>query len=92
MVAGPEQRIQTRILRELKKRGIYAVKIITASRNGVPDILCCYRGRFIGIEVKTPKGRLSAAQDFHLKLIDKAGGVAVIARSWEDVFNALNIE
>ena len=27
--------------------------------NGIPDIICCYHGRFVALEVKTPEGKLS---------------------------------
>ena len=86
---GPEAKIQSKILKELKKRDIYAVKIITANRNGVPDILACVNGRFVAIEVKTPRGRVSLVQEFHLGLIDAAGGTAIVAKSWEDVLDIL---
>ena len=91
MPGGPEQVIQTRILRELKRRGIYAVKIITATRNGVPDILCCYNGAFIGLEVKAPGGRVSKLQEAHLGWIQDAGGQGYVVRSWEEVKEKLGI-
>ena len=87
---GPEQKIQTRIIKELRKRGAYVVKVITASRNGVPDLLVCYEGRFIGIEVKTEAGIASAVQTANLAWIIEAGGDALVARSWEDVEIILN--
>ena len=27
--------------------------------SGVPDIICCYKGRFLGLEAKLPGGRLT---------------------------------
>ena len=27
--------------------------------SGVPDIICCYKGRFLGLEVKLPTGALT---------------------------------
>lgn len=88
-MSGPEAKIQARILRELKKRNIYAIKVIIANKNGVPDIICCVDGKFVGIEVKTPRGRVSAVQEFHIRLINAAGGEAFVARSWEDVLEKL---
>jgi len=85
-----EQGIQRRILTELKRRGIYAVKIITANRNGVPDILCCVDGTFVGIEVKTPTGRVAPVQKAHQQWIKDAGGYSLVARSWNDVEEFLN--
>ncbi len=91
VVSGPEQVIQTRILRELKRREFYAVKIITANRNGVPDILACIDGMFVGIEVKAPGGRVSKLQDAHQQWIKDAGGIAVVVRSWEELKEYLGL-
>jgi hypothetical protein len=30
--------------------------------SGIPDIICCYKGRFIGFEVKTETGKLTVLQ------------------------------
>lgn len=84
---GPEAKIQTRILRELRKRGAYTVKVQVASRNGVPDILACHQGKFIAIEVKAPGGKVSAVQEANLGWIREAGGIALVARSWEEIEN-----
>ena len=35
--------------------------------SGVPDIICCYRGRFIGMECKLPGGRLTEMQKISIK-------------------------
>ena len=43
---------------------------------GVPDLICCYKGRFIALEVKTPDGKPTALQDATIKKIREAGGVA----------------
>ena len=57
--------------------------------NGIPDIICCYRGRFVAFEVKTEKGRPSRLQDAVIRQIGRAGGLALIVRSVEDVKAAL---
>ena len=44
--------------------------------SGVPDIICCYRGRFLGLEAKLPGGRLTALQKRALERINRAGGIA----------------
>ena len=46
--------------------------------SGVPDILVCYQGRFIAIECKAGKGRVTALQQSNLESIEKAGGVALV--------------
>jgi hypothetical protein len=41
--------------------------------------------RFVSIEVKTPTGRLSPEQETWRQAVLKAGGIAVVARSVDDV-------
>lgn len=48
------------------------------TKDGIPDILCCCNGRFLGIEVKAPNGKPSDLQIYNLKKIDEAGGVAIL--------------
>lgn len=52
---------------------------------GIPDILCCYKGQFIAFEVKTKKGRVSKLQKVVIEKINKAGGVACVVRSVNEV-------
>lgn len=85
-----ESDIQSVILNYLNAIGAYTIKVITASRNGVPDILCCYQSYFIGIEVKTPAGKVSALQEENILKIQTAGGIAIIARSVDDVVNVIS--
>ena len=55
-------------------------------RNGVSDILGVdSSGRFIAIEVKTLKGRVSENQKLFLEDINKHGGLGFVARSVDDV-------
>ena len=57
---------------------------------GLPDIIACVGGRFYGFEVKTEKGRPTALQEATIRKIRKAGGVAEIVRSVEDVRRVLD--
>lgn len=56
--------------------------------NGVPDIICCYKGRFLGMECKLPGGVLTELQKRAIDKINKAGG---IARRVESVADAMDI-
>lgn len=58
-------------------------------RRGIPDVLACVGGRFIGIECKGPRGRLTAEQAREIARIRAAGGIAGVARSMEDVMQLL---
>ena len=53
--------------------------------SGVPDIICCYKGRFLGLEVKLPSGKLTELQKRAIEKINRAGGIACRVESVEDV-------
>lgn len=55
---------------------------------GVADILGIYRGRPLAIEVKAGKNKPSDAQRIFLASFERAGGLAVVAYSVEDVVKA----
>ncbi|MEF9896399.1 MAG: VRR-NUC domain-containing protein [Clostridia bacterium] len=57
----------------------------TYGTSGVPDIICCYKGRFLGLEAKLPGGRLTELQNRALNKINRAGGIARRVESVEDV-------
>ena len=52
---------------------------------GIPDIICCYKGKFVAFEVKTPRGKLSKLQEIILQKIQNANGIAYKVTSLEDV-------
>lgn len=55
-------------------------------RNGVPDRLCCYRGRFFAIEVKRDaKHKPTKWQEREIRAIIGAGGEAKVVWSVEQV-------
>ena len=47
-------------------------------RSGVPDIVCCVNGMFLGIECKAGKGKPTLLQLRELEAIRTAGGEAVV--------------
>lgn len=60
--------------------------------NGVSDILGVMNGRFIAIEVKSAKGRLSESQKDFIHEVKQHGGIAFVARSIQDVKDNLEDE
>ena len=56
---------------------------------GIPDIICCYRGKFVVFEVKTETGKTTALQESVINKIQKCGGKAAVVRSVENVKAAL---
>ena len=85
---GEEKRIENSIKDWLETNNCWLLKVqggSNAPSTGVPDILTCYKGRFVGIEVKTPSGRVTKIQQYHIDQINQSGGVAFVATSLEDV-------
>ena len=64
-------------------------RVVSFGVPGCPDIIGCYRGRFIGIEVKAPKGRQSDQQIKFQAAVERAGGIYILARSVNDAVSAL---
>jgi Holliday junction resolvase len=84
-----ESKIQSKILKELKALNIYAHKNITTNKKGIPDIIVCYNGLYLALEVKRPGGKPTELQMYNIEQIRKSGGVAEIVYSWEDVTKIL---
>ncbi len=53
--------------------------------SGIPDIIVCYKGKFLAFEVKTEKGKLSKLQEMTIAKIRKANGMAFKVTSLEEV-------
>lgn len=91
---GPEKKIENQIKTELERRRAWYVKIAASNYMpvGIPDILACYNGRFIAIEVKRP-GRLngtSPAQRLQLDNIVRAGGYGLVTDNVDAVITLLD--
>jgi len=52
---------------------------------GLPDIICCFHGRFVAFEVKTPTGKLTKLQETTLQRIQAARGNAYKVTSVKEV-------
>jgi hypothetical protein len=52
---------------------------------GLPDVIVCYRGRFIAFEVKIPSGKLTKLQETTITKIRDAKGEAFKVTSVEEV-------
>lgn len=86
-MATPESKVKKRVKEILKNLGAYYVMPVTSGygNSGAPDFLVCYQGKFIGLECKAGKGRVTALQQRNLDQIDLAGG-------WSFVINEENVE
>lgn len=56
---------------------------------GIPDIIVCYKGKFIAFEVKATNGKTTPLQNATIEKIKRCGGIAEVVRSVIDVKNII---
>lgn len=90
-MARREQPVQSAIIKHLTKRGAYVIKTIISNRSGVPDIIACYKGKFLGLEVKAPDLVHTATelQLHNIESINNANGIGAIVTSVDEAENIL---
>lgn len=79
-----ESEVQSKILNYLKFLGVYTIKTVTTNKGGVPDIIGCYRGYFIAIEVKDKGKKAKPLQLYQMKKIREAQGIAFEVDNYEE--------
>ena len=52
---------------------------------GIPDIIVCYKGRFLALEAKVGRNKPTCLQAATIQQIRRAGGIAEVVRSVADV-------
>ena len=62
-----EQKIQSKIIKKLKEKGYFVIKLIKTNVNGIPDLIAVKENETIFIEVKRPDGVLSELQKVRIK-------------------------
>jgi len=76
-----EKNFENKVKKFLKTKGCWSLKYwggASYTKSGIPDLLVCCNGCFLGVELKAPKGRPSDLQIYNLREIDRAGGYAVL--------------
>lgn len=84
----PEAKIKKEIVAYLASIGAWYDNPVRNGygRRGVPDIVCCYKGKFIAFEVKASVDmEPSPWQKREIEAIHAAGGMAVVVSSVEKV-------
>lgn len=81
-----ESKIQKDIRAYLTKKRVYHWRFQAQTNlNGIPDILCLYKGFFIGLELKQENGVATGLQLRKIKNINDNGGIGLIVKSVEEV-------
>jgi len=80
MAQTPEGKVKAAVRKLLVEFGIYyfSPSANGYGRAGIPDIICCFGGRFIAIECKAGNGVTTALQDRELAAIRTAGGMTMV--------------
>lgn len=75
-----EKQYENKIKSLLKDNNAWFVKFFAnrMTKTGVPDILACVNGYFVGIEVKAQNGHPSELQLYNVRKIRESGGFAFI--------------
>lgn len=86
-----ESDLQNDVIKFLKKNRVYYFRFQAQSNlNGLPDIICLYKGFFLGLELKRDKGKPTELQIKKIKAINENGGISKIIKSVEEVKEILN--
>ena len=86
-----EQKLQSKIISDLNKRGWIAVKTITLSKAGFPDIFAFKNGRTVFFEVKAKKGVKSQLQQYRIEQLQQQGFTAEFIDDYEDYLKIINL-
>lgn len=82
MADTPEKKVKKKVVDILKRYNAYYFYPVTGGygASGVPDIVACVNGRFIGMEVKADakKRGPTALQQKNLDAINATGGIGVV--------------
>ena len=76
-----EKNFENKVKKFLEEQGCYFIKYWGGSqftKAGVPDLLVCCNGHFLGVELKAPKGKPSELQLWNIKKIKEAGGIGMV--------------
>ena len=77
-----EKTFQSKLIKLIEKNNGYVVKFNASaiSKIGVPDLLACINGKFVGLEVKKENGKPSEIQLWNIEQIKKSGGIAMVVK------------
>lgn len=75
-----EKRFETKVKNYLSSIDAYYFKVWGGGfqQSGIPDVIACKNGIFIGIELKSSKGKATELQKYNIKQINKSGGIGII--------------
>lgn len=87
-----EAGIVQKIRKAVEKDGGWVLKVHGSPSQvaGIPDLIICWRGLFVALEVKRPGGSATPLQAHTLDEISKAGGSVGVVTSVEEAFDVIS--
>ena len=75
-----EKTFENKVKGFLKSQGCWVLKTWSngVQRSGIPDLLVCCKGTFLGVELKAANGKPSPLQLWNLRKIEESGGYGVL--------------
>ena len=92
----PEGKVKLRV--KLLLTSVNAYYFLPATHgygsSGIPDIVACVNGRFIGIECKSGGNKTTALQEKNLNAISQAGGLSIVVneKNVDDLLSLLGVQ
>jgi|TARA_R100001244_G_scaffold91488_1_gene69239 Holliday junction resolvase len=79
-MTAPEKKVKQNVVSVLVELGAYYFYPATGGygRSGIPDVVACLDGQFIGIECKAGSNKMTPLQKRELQAIEDSGGIAII--------------
>ena len=89
MAATPEVKVKKQCVALLAQHGAYYFFPVASGygRVGIPDIIVCFNGHFLGVECKAGSNKPTALQEAEMQKIRNAGGSTLVIN--EDNINEL---
>lgn len=89
-----ESRLSRKIMDQLRIKGIFCFKVHGSAlmMAGLPDIIICAEGHFVGLEVKMPgqRNNTSVRQDYVHELIKSSGGFVTVVCSVQEAMGVID--
>lgn len=90
-----EKTFENKIKKFLKDNNCYFIKYWSGgyfTESGIPDLLVCCNGYFLGLEIKAEKGEPSELQKYNIKKIQETGGFGIVLypKDFEKFKNFIN--
>lgn len=76
----PEKKVKQKVVKILEDAGAYYFYPVSGGygASGVPDVVACFKSKFIGIECKAGTNVPTALQLKNLEKITKSGGYSLV--------------